>query len=68
MLRTLLVRVANGCWASPVVKNPLTVMNGSPDAAAYFFGQGFANARALAGGIDAWSERIDPDLPRYSLE
>ena len=40
----------------------------SLDAAAYFFGQGFTNARALAGGIDAWSERIDPDLPRYSLE
>ena len=40
----------------------------SPDAAAYFFGQGFTNARALAGGIDAWSERIDPDLPRYNLE
>lgn len=40
----------------------------SLDATAYFFGQGFTNARALAGGIDAWAERIDSDLPRYSLE
>ena len=40
----------------------------SLDAAAYFFGQGFTNARALAGGIDGWSERIDPELPRYSVE
>ena len=39
----------------------------SLDATAYFYGQGFTNARALAGGIDAWSERIDPDLPRYDL-
>ncbi|MEF8793102.1 rhodanese-like domain-containing protein [Thiohalorhabdus sp.] len=27
--------------------------------------QGYTNVRNLAGGIDAWSDRIDPALPRY---
>jgi rhodanese-related sulfurtransferase len=27
--------------------------------------QGFANAQSLAGGIDAWSRSIDPNIPRY---
>ncbi|HWL11130.1 MAG TPA: rhodanese-like domain-containing protein [Planctomicrobium sp.] len=27
--------------------------------------QGFAQAQSMAGGIDAWSERIDPNVPRY---
>jgi len=40
----------------------------SLDATAYFFGQGFSNARALAGGIDAWAQQIDSSLPRYTLE
>ena len=40
----------------------------SLDAAAYFAGHGFTNVRALLGGIDAWSQEVDPDLPRYTLE
>ena len=40
----------------------------SMDAAAYFAGHGFAQARALRGGIDAWSQEIDPTIPRYHLE
>jgi rhodanese-related sulfurtransferase len=40
----------------------------SLDAAAYFAGHGFTNVRALLGGIDAWSQEIDPELPRYTLE
>lgn len=40
----------------------------SLDAAAYFTGHGFTNVRALRGGIDLWSQEIDPDLPRYHLE
>jgi rhodanese-related sulfurtransferase len=40
----------------------------SMDAAAYFAGHGFTQARALRGGIDAWSQEIDPDIPRYHLE
>ena len=40
----------------------------SPDAAAYFAGHGFANARFLRGGIDAWSVEVDPKVPRYKLE
>jgi rhodanese-related sulfurtransferase len=26
---------------------------------------GFRNVTSLAGGIDAWSQRIDPSVPRY---
>ncbi|MFB6260377.1 MAG: rhodanese-like domain-containing protein [Thiohalorhabdaceae bacterium] len=27
--------------------------------------QGFSHVRNLAGGIDAWAARVDPDMPRY---
>jgi rhodanese-related sulfurtransferase len=27
--------------------------------------QGFTDVASLAGGIDAWSVEVDPDLPRY---
>jgi rhodanese-related sulfurtransferase len=37
------------------------------DAAAYFLGHGFDNVRCLRGGIDAWSQEVDPKLPRYQL-
>jgi rhodanese-related sulfurtransferase len=40
----------------------------SMDAAAYFAGHGFENVRAVRGGIDAWSEEVDPNLARYDLE
>jgi Rhodanese-related sulfurtransferase len=40
----------------------------SLDAAAFFAGHGFTEAKSLTGGIDAWSVRIDPSLPRYHLE
>jgi rhodanese-related sulfurtransferase len=40
----------------------------SLDAAAYFAGHGFANARFLRGGIDAWSLEVDSKVPRYKLE
>jgi rhodanese-related sulfurtransferase len=39
----------------------------SLDATAYFVGHGFQNARALKGGIDAWSAEVDEKLPRYEL-
>lgn len=42
--------------------------NNSLDAAAYFAGHGFANARHLRGGIDAWSVEVDRKVPRYKLE
>ena len=38
------------------------------DAAAYFGGHGFTQARALRGGIDAWSQEVDAAIPRYHLE
>ncbi|MHB8302856.1 MAG: rhodanese-like domain-containing protein [Acidobacteriaceae bacterium] len=27
--------------------------------------QGFSRAQSLAGGIHAWSQKVDPSLPRY---
>jgi rhodanese-related sulfurtransferase len=38
------------------------------DAAAYFAGHGFTRARGLRGGIDAYAEKADPALPRYTTE
>ena len=40
----------------------------SLDAAAYFAGHGFTQVRALAGGIDLYSQEADPSLPRYRVE
>ena len=40
----------------------------SMDAAAYFAGHGFSNVKSLRGGINAWSQEIDPNVPRYHLE
>ena len=37
------------------------------DAAAYFMGHGFENVRCLRGGIDAWSEEVDPKVRRYRM-
>jgi rhodanese-related sulfurtransferase len=38
------------------------------DAAAYFAGHGFTHVKGLKGGIDAYSEQVDPSLPRYTTE
>jgi rhodanese-related sulfurtransferase len=37
------------------------------DAAAYFVGHGGHDVRALRGGIDAWSQEVDDNVPRYQL-
>ncbi len=37
----------------------------SLDVAAYFVGHGFTGVRSMAGGINAWSEQVDPSVPRY---
>lgn len=37
----------------------------SLEAAAYFVGHGFRNARSVSGGIDAWSKTVDASIPRY---
>lgn len=34
-------------------------------AAEYLSGQGYTNAKSVAGGIDQWSRDIDPAVPRY---
>lgn len=40
----------------------------SMDAAAYFAGHGFENVKGVRGGIDAWCQEVDSNLPRYELE
>jgi rhodanese-related sulfurtransferase len=37
------------------------------DAAAYFMGHGFDRVRCLRGGLDAWSQEVDSNIPRYQL-
>jgi monothiol glutaredoxin len=37
----------------------------SQAAAEYFVQQGFRNLYNLQGGIDAWSQLVDPGVPRY---
>ncbi len=37
----------------------------SMNVAAWLRNQGFEQAQSLAGGIDAWSSKIDPTVPRY---
>lgn len=37
----------------------------SLDAASYFAGHGFTNAKSMTGGIDAWSSEVDSSVPRY---
>jgi adenylyltransferase/sulfurtransferase len=34
-------------------------------ATQYLRDQGFKNVKNLSGGIDAWAEKYDPDMPRY---
>lgn len=38
------------------------------DAAAYFAGHGFTRVKGLRGGIDAYAEKADASLPRYTVE
>jgi rhodanese-related sulfurtransferase len=38
------------------------------DQVAWFRGHGLHQTYALRGGIDAWSQEIDPKIPRYRLE
>jgi rhodanese-related sulfurtransferase len=37
----------------------------SLDVASYFIGHGFQRVFSMRGGILAWSEEIDPSIPRY---
>ena len=37
----------------------------SAQAAIWLKANGWPRVRSLAGGIDAWSEQVDPDMPRY---
>jgi rhodanese-related sulfurtransferase len=37
----------------------------SMQAAMWMLGNGWTRVRNLAGGIDAWSVTVDPEMPRY---
>ena len=37
----------------------------SQQAAEHFAAEGFSNIHNVEGGIDAWSQQIDPSVPRY---
>jgi rhodanese-related sulfurtransferase len=37
----------------------------SDRACQYLAGQGFTNIKNLIGGIDEWSAKVDPSVPRY---
>ena len=37
----------------------------SGQAVAFLLHHGFTNVTNVAGGIDAWSQEIDPSVPRY---
>ena len=37
----------------------------SAQAAVWMKASGWSRVRSLAGGIDAWSEQVDPEVPRY---
>ncbi len=39
----------------------------SMDAASYYAGHGFTQVRSMTGGIDAWSQSVDPNVPRYEI-
>lgn len=39
--------------------------NRSLDAAAYFIGHGFTEVKSMTGGILAWSDQVDPSVPKY---
>ena len=40
----------------------------SPSFVKWLLEQGFSYAKCLEGGIDAWSDKIDPSLARYEIE
>mgnify|MGYP006217281449 FL=1 len=40
----------------------------SPSFVKWLVQQGFSYAKCLEGGIDAWSDKIDPSLARYEIE
>lgn len=38
----------------------------SRNVAAFLAEQGFARVSSMRGGIDAWSQQMDPGVPRYT--
>jgi rhodanese-related sulfurtransferase len=58
--------MSDGSNTNPVVVVDHQGRNGL-DAAAYFLGHGLQNVRCLRGGIDAWAQEVDTEMPRYKL-
>ncbi len=40
----------------------------SLDAASFFLGHGFTHVKSMKGGIEAWAQEIDKNVPRYAIE
>lgn len=38
------------------------------DLVAWFRGHGLQQTHGIRGGLDAWSQEVDPSIPRYRLE
>jgi rhodanese-related sulfurtransferase len=58
--------MGSGSNTNPIVVVDHQGKNGL-DAAAYFMGHGLQNVRCLRGGIDAWSQEVDPKVRRYKV-
>jgi rhodanese-related sulfurtransferase len=58
--------MSSGSNTKPIVVVDHQGKNGL-DAAAYFMGHGLQNVRCLRGGIDAWSQEVDPKVRRYKV-
>lgn len=57
-------------WMQSLDKNAETVLychHGmrSDQAAAFLAYNGFTHVKNMLGGIDEWSRRVDPEVPRY---
>jgi rhodanese-related sulfurtransferase len=63
--------VMRGLMASGSDKHPIVIVDhqgkNGLDATAYFHGHGLRSVRCLRGGIDAWSQEVDPALRRYRV-
>ena len=46
-------------------EHQLPGQHGARQGPARFIREGFKNVHNLEGGIDAWSQKIDPKVPRY---
>ncbi|TVR46023.1 MAG: sulfurtransferase [Planctomycetota bacterium] len=64
-----MAEIPGACAVLSQLPQPLVVLCHagvrSARVAAFLSQQGFTQVYSLAGGIDAWSCRVDPSVPRY---